>query len=84
MMVEEKVVELTSSHKNIKNTSTCGMIHTEHLLNAGRSQTPEWERKSPGTWVEQRKRERKESGQGLHPRKGAVENRFLSPWKPSL
>ena len=29
-------MELTFSHKYIKNTSTCGMILTEHLLNAGR------------------------------------------------
>ena len=30
-MAEEKNVELTSSHKSIKNTSTCGIILTEHL-----------------------------------------------------
>ena len=29
-------MELTFSHKYTKNTSTCGMILTEHLLNAGR------------------------------------------------
>lgn len=29
-------MELTSSHKNIKNTSTSGIIPTEHLLNASR------------------------------------------------
>ena len=36
-MVEQKDVELTSSHKYIKNTSTRRTILTEYLLNAGRS-----------------------------------------------
>ena len=34
-MREQKDVELTSSHKYIKNTSTCGIILTKYLLNAG-------------------------------------------------
>ena len=39
-MMEEEDMELTSSHKNIKNTSINGMIHREHVLNAGgRQQT---------------------------------------------
>ena len=38
-MVEEKVT-LTFSHNTLKKKkSACGMIHTEHLLKAGRSQT---------------------------------------------
>lgn len=35
-MAEEKDVEFISSHKYMKNTSTCGTIFTEFLLNAGR------------------------------------------------
>ena len=35
-MAEEKDVEFISSHKYMKNTSTCGTIFTEYLLNAGR------------------------------------------------
>ena len=46
-MVYKKNVELPSSHKYIKNTSTNGTILTEHLLNTGRRpQTPERTRKS--------------------------------------
>ena len=46
-MAAAKNVELTSSHKYIKNTSTNGTILTEHLLNTGRRpQTPERTRKS--------------------------------------
>lgn len=37
-MVESKRMELTSSHKYIKNTFTCGTTLTEYLLNIGRSQ----------------------------------------------
>ena len=33
---EEKDVKLTSSHKYIRNTSTCGTILTEYTLNSGR------------------------------------------------
>ena len=29
-------MELTFSHKYLKNTSTCGIILTDYLLNAGR------------------------------------------------
>ena len=35
-MAEEKDVEFISSHKYMKNTSTCGTMFTEFLLNAGR------------------------------------------------
>lgn len=35
-MAEEKDVELTPSHKYMKNTSTRGTIFTEYLLKAGR------------------------------------------------
>ena len=41
-----------------KNTSTSGMIHTEHLLNAGRRpQTSKRARKPPCDWVGQKKKE---------------------------
>ena len=49
-------------HKYIRNTSTCGTTPTEHLLNAGRRpQTFQKERKSPSTWVEQKKKEKTET-----------------------
>ena len=50
-------MELTSSHKNIKNTSTSGRIHTEHLVNAGRRpQTSKRARKPPGNQVGQKEK----------------------------
>ena len=46
-------------HKYIKNTSTCGTTPTEHLLNAGRRpQTSQKARKSPHTWVGQKKKKK--------------------------
>ena len=45
-------------HKYIKNTSTCGTIPTEHLLNVGRRpQTSQKAKNSPRTWVGQKKKE---------------------------
>ena len=49
------------SHKYIKNTFTCGTTPTEHLLNAGRPQTSQKERKAPRTWVGQKKIEKTET-----------------------
>ena len=47
-----------SPYKYIRNTSTCGTIPTEHLLNAGRRpQTSQKSRNSLGTWVGQKKKE---------------------------
>ena len=49
-----------SPHKYIKNTSTCGTVPTEQLLNAGRGpQTSKKARKSPHNWVGQKKKEKK-------------------------
>ena len=49
-------------HKYIKSTSTCGTTPTEHLLNAGRRpQTSQKARKSPYTWVGQKKKEKTET-----------------------
>ena len=58
-------------HKYIKNTSTHWTTPTEHLLNAGRrTQTSKKARKSLQTWVEQKKKEKKnrtkEQGLDLH------------------
>ena len=65
-----------SPHKYIKTTSTCRTIPTEHLLNAGRRpQTSQKARKSPQTWVGQKKKgktETKEKGWNLHLWEGAV------------
>ena len=44
------------------NTSTCETAPTEHLLNAGRRpQTSQKSRKSPRTWVGQKKTEKTET-----------------------
>ena len=49
-------------HKYIKNTSIRGTTPTEHLLNTGRRpQTSQKARKSPCTWVEQKKKEKTET-----------------------
>ena len=49
-------------HKYIKSTSTCGTAPTEHPLNAGRRlQTSQKARKSPNTWVGQKKKEKTET-----------------------
>ena len=63
------------------NTSTCGTVLTEHLLNAGRRpQTSKKARNSSCTWVAQKKKKRereKKSRCNLHPWEGAVkEERF--------
>ena len=44
-VVEQKGVELTSSHKYIKNISTCRKILAEYLLKAHRSHTAKIARK---------------------------------------
>ena len=56
-MAEEKDVEFISSHKYMKNTSTCGTIFTEYLLNAGRDLIiPKLqEKKSPHNQEDKRK-----------------------------
>ena len=55
-------------HKYIKNTATCGTTSTEHLLNAGRRpQTSQKARKSPRTWVGQKKKEKTETKIGMGP-----------------
>ena len=74
-------------HKYIKNTSTCGTIPTEHLLNAGRRpQTSQKARQSPHTWVGHKKKENtetKEQEQDLHLQDSAVkEEKFPHSRKP--
>ena len=50
------------SHRYSRNTSTRGTAPTEHLLNAGRRrQTSQKARKSPRTWVGQKKKETTET-----------------------
>ena len=72
-MMEKQDMELISSHKFIKNTSTSGMIYTEHLVNASRRpQTSKRTRKPPHDQAGQRKKERKGIRTGLHPREGAM------------
>ena len=49
-------------HKYIRNTSTCGITPTEHLLNAGRRpQTSQKARNFPRTRVGQKKKEKTET-----------------------
>ena len=51
-------MELTFYHNYIENTTACGTVLTEHLLNAGRRpQTSERARKLPHNEVGQEKRE---------------------------
>ena len=81
-------MELISSHKHIKNTSTWVTTHREHLQTAGRRpQTSKRSRKPPhngvGTKKEEKKRQREESGQDLYTREGAVkEERLLLEREP--
>ena len=54
-----------SSYKYIRNTSTCGTTPTEHILNAGRRpQNSQKARKSPWTWVGQKKKQRQKNRDG--------------------
>ena len=84
-MVAEVDMELTSSHKYIKNTSTCGTILIEQLLQAGgRPQTSKRARKSPSNWVKQSKKKRKRKYQkrnqmGLAPQGESCERGNISP-----
>ena len=73
-------MELTFSHRYIKNTTTCGITLIELLLNAGRPQTSKRARKPPYNWAWQKKEEQKENGLwvALCLWEGAVEEeRFL-------
>ena len=69
-------------HKYIKNTSTSGTAPTEHLLNAGRRpQTSQKARKSPRSWVGQKKKEKnrdKRIGTGPAPMGGSCEGGKVS------
>ena len=79
-----------SSHKYIRNTSTCGTIPTEHLLNAGRRpQTSQMARNSLHTSVGQKKKEKTEDkriGTGHAPLGGSCEGGKVSTYYevPSL
>lgn len=65
-MVEYYNVKLTSSHKYVKSTITCGMILQEYLLNTDkRSQTSKRARKSSYNWVGQNKKGRKRGKTGM-------------------
>lgn len=81
-------MKLTSSHKYIKNTSTCWTVLTEYLLNAGgRPQTSE--RKSPHKHnrVDQKTKEsEKGTGLGPVPQGGGCEiGKVPAPWEvPTL
>ena len=65
--------------KYIRNTSTCGTIPTEHLLNTGRRpQTSQKARNSPHTWVGQKKKQRQRIGTGPAPVGGSCEGGKVS------
>ena len=75
-------MELTFSHKYIKNTSTCGMILTEHLLNAGRRpKTSKRVRKSHNCIRQKKKEREREKGirTGPEPLGGNGKHGKLSP-----
>ena len=74
-------MELTFSHKYIKNTSTCGMILTEHLLNAGRRpKTFKRARKSHNCVRQKKKKREREKGNrtGPEPLGGNIKHGKLS------
>lgn len=50
-MVAEVDMELTSSHKYIKNTSTCGTILTEYPLNTEDLIEPTLQERPPHNWA---------------------------------
>ena len=61
-MAEVRRGDHLSPHKYIKNTATCGTNPTEHLLSAGKRPQPSQKaRKSPRTWVGQKKKEKTET-----------------------
>ena len=90
-MAEEWDMELTFSHKNIKNRSTSGTIHTEHLQNdRKRCQTSRRARKSTCNKVGKKEKERNWDecctlGREMWRRKGpyTLENPFTI-WELSL
>ena len=65
-------MELTFYHNYIENTTACGTVLTEHLLNAGRRpQTSERSRDLHVTVYDKRRKiKRKESGWDLNPWEG--------------
>ena len=67
-------MEVTSSHKCIKNTFTCGIILTEYLRNTGRWYHTTRAARSPRNWIgwKGKKKKKKESGQNLCPREGIL------------
>ena len=62
-MGEKQYMEFTCSHKHTKkkNSSTCRMILTDHLLKAGRRpQTSKKGRKPPHNWIGQKEKTERE------------------------
>ena len=70
-------MELTSSHIYIKNISTSGTIHTEHLLNTGRRPQPSKRARTLSHNQVGQKKKRKELGWDLCTREGAVKEEML-------
>ena len=74
----EKINTYTS-HKYIKNTSTCGVILTEYLLKADSPHTKKLQERSPRIWVGRKK----EVGTGSRPSGRTCERgKVPSPWEP--
>ena len=71
-------MELTFSHKYIKNTSTCGMILTEHLLNAGRRPKTFKRARKALNCIRQKKKRQKRIRTGPEPPRGNVRCENLS------
>ena len=73
-MAEEQEAEFISFHRNIENTSTSGMIHTEQLLSTDRrTQMSEKTRKHPRNWVGQKEKEKEGIRTGPAPQGGSCE-----------
>lgn len=75
-MVEEQDRKLTFPNKNIKNTSTSGMINTEHLLKASRRPSDFKGQENLRNWLGQKEKRNRRS---LHPGRSCG-GKFPTPW----
>ena len=68
-MAEEKMdVKFICPYKHIKNTSTYGIVLTEHLMNTSREPwTPKGQERSPRNWAGQKKEEKRKRGSRMGP-----------------
>ena len=83
-MTEQRHLELASSHKYIKNTSTCRTHFTENLLKAGvRSHTTKSARRIPRQWSRMKGQGKEELEWDLCPQAGSCERRKVPSFQKS-